>query len=259
MGDEANPPEGGGEGEPPRPVSPNPPPRGLASRGAQAPARRYSLYVGLAFVAVAVIAAINTISTQERGLLGTDPAAERGEPLAPFAVPVALGPVVGDANVYQDDCETSQNPCPGDARRTPACEVPGGDVIRVCDHFDRPLAISFWFTRGGDCLPTQDAFDDLARRYRGRVNFLSVNIRDDRDEVRQIVRDRGWDVPVGHDADGAVSNLYRVGVCPTVALAYPGGILADSGVGTAELTERELERRLERLLRESRARALASR
>ena len=29
----------------------------------------------------------------------------------------------GDANVAQDDCETSQLPCPPDARRTPACRV----------------------------------------------------------------------------------------------------------------------------------------
>jgi thiol-disulfide isomerase/thioredoxin len=234
------------------------PPRGLASRDAQTPARRYSLYVGLAFVVVAVIAAINTISTQEGGLLGTDPA-QRGEPLAPFSVPDALGPLVGDANVFQDDCETSRNPCPAADRRTPACEVPGEDVIRVCDLFDRPLALSFWFTRGGDCLPTQDLFDELAGRYGERVSFLSVNVRDDRDEVRRIVRERGWKVPVGHDADGAVSNLYRVGVCPTIAFAYPGGILAGAAVGSEELGEDELERRIERLLRESRAREAASR
>ena len=32
-------------------------------------------------------------------------------------------------------------------------------------------------------------------------------------------------MPVGYDRDGAVSDLYRVGGCPTVAFAYPGGIL----------------------------------
>lgn len=234
------------------------PPRGLASRDAQTPARRYSLYVGLAFVALAAIAAINTISTQEGGLLGTDPA-ERGEPLAPFSVPDVLGPVVGDANVFQDDCETSRNPCPAADRRTPACEVAGEDVIRVCDFFERPLAISFWFTRGGDCLPTQDLFDELAGRYGDRVGFLSVNIRDERDEVREIVGERGWEVPVGYDADGAVANLYRVGVCPTIAFAYPGGILAGAAVGAEELDEASLRSRLERLLRESHRRESASR
>ena len=32
-------------------------------------------------------------------------------------------------------------------------------------------------------------------------------------------------MPVGYDRDGAVSNLYRVGGCPTLVYAYPGGIL----------------------------------
>ena len=238
--------------------SPRKPPRGLASSGSAASARRYSLYVGLAFVVLAIVAGINTLTTREGSLLGTDPD-ERGTPLAPFAVPEALGALTGDANVFQDDCETSANPCPESERRTPACEVRGEGVIRVCDHFRRPLVLSFWFTRGGDCLATQDLVDELAARYRGRVNFLSINVRDDREEVRKIIRDRGWKLPVGYDADGAVANLYRVGVCPTVALAYPGGILAGAAVGADELGEPAFRERIEELLLESHRRELESR
>jgi hypothetical protein len=230
------------------------PPRGLASRDAPSPGRRYSVFVGIAFVALAIFALVNSLSTDEGGLLGSDPA-EAGSPLPPFSVPVALGSLVGDANVYQDDCESSENPCPEEDRRTPACEVEGDDVIRVCDLFDRPLVISFWFTRGGDCLPSQDAFDAVAERYGDRVNFLSINVRDDREEVREIVRERGWDVPVGYDADGAVANLYRVGGCPTAALAYPGGILAEGVVGEEDFAEEALAERVDRLLAESDKRA----
>jgi thiol-disulfide isomerase/thioredoxin len=242
-----------GDGSPPERKRP----RGLASAG-QTQARRYSRYVGLAFVAVIVIAGLSSISSQEGDILGSDPA-ERGEPLAPFAVPEALGPLEGDANVFQDDCETSRNPCPAEDRRTPACEVTGEGVIRVCDLFDKPLVLSFWFTRGGDCLPTQDVVDEMAGRYGDRVNFLSINVRDDREEVRQIIAERGWELPVGYDADGAVSTLYRVGVCPTVAFAYPGGILARAAIGASELGADDLARRIDELLRQSRARARESR
>ena len=234
------------------------PPRGLASRDAPSPGRRYSLFVGLAFVAIAIFALVNSLSSDGGDLLGSDPA-EEGSALAPFAAPDALGSLTGDANVFQDDCESSRNPCPADDARTPACEVDGKDVIRVCDLFDRPLAISFWFTRGGDCLPSQDAFDAVAERYGDRVNFLSVNVRDEREEVREIVEERGWSVPVGHDADGAVANLYRVGGCPTAALAYPGGILAGGIVGEGGFTEAALEERLDELIADSRARAAADR
>lgn len=221
------------------------------------PGRAYSLFVGAAFVALIGVALLNTLRTTEGGLLGAGD--ERGMALSQFAVPEALGQLQGDANVFQDDCESSEVPCPADQRRTPACEVEVEGVLRVCDYFDRPLVLSFWFSRGGDCLSSQDLVDRVASRYRGRVNFLSVNIRDEREEVRSAIRERGWSLPVGHDADGAVSNIYRVGVCPTVAFAYPGGILRGASVGSEELDRGQLADQVEELLRESRRRAATDR
>jgi hypothetical protein len=231
-----------------------------APNGPQRPSRpqtfstsaRYSLFVGLAFVGVIIVAAINSARTNEGTVLGTEDA--RGEPIPEFAVPDIRGSLDGDANVFQDDCETSENPCPADERRAPACEIEPEGAIRICDLFDSPLVISFWFTRGAECLPSQDSFDAVARRYRGRVNFLSLNIRDDRDEVEDIVSDRGWTVPVGWDRDGAVSNIMRIGVCPTVAFAFPGGILQSAEIGSEALEEEALSRRIDRLIAESRKR-----
>jgi thiol-disulfide isomerase/thioredoxin len=233
-------------------------PKGASSQSGRRPARAYSIVVGLAFIALIIVAAVNSLRTSEGGVLGAG--GERGTALSQFAVPEARGPVEGDANVYQDDCASSELPCPTDQVRTPACEITGpevdsGDVIRVCDLFDRPLVISFWFTRGGDCLPTQDVVDEVASRYGGRVNFLSVNVRDDRETVREVIAERGWQVPVGHDVDGAVSNIYRVGVCPTVAFAYPGGILHGALVGSEELDRDQLAAEVEELIDESRRRA----
>jgi hypothetical protein len=241
--------------EDPRPEGPER--RGSRGAGRGGQGRIYSLFVGVAFIALIVVALVNTLRTSEGGLLGAG--GDRGMALPQFAVPDALGPVEGDANVFQDDCESSEVPCPADERRTPACQVTGSEIIRVCDLFDRPLVLSFWFSRGGDCLPTQDLVDRVAVRYRGRVNFLSINVRDDREDVREVIREHGWHIPVGYDADGAVSNIYRVGVCPTVAFVYPGGILRGAKVGTEELDEGALRRQVERLLRESHRRAEADR
>jgi cytochrome c biogenesis protein CcmG, thiol:disulfide interchange protein DsbE len=143
--------------------------------------------------------------------------------------------------------------------REPACEIEPAEALRVCDFFDRPLAISFWFTKGGDCLPSQDAFDRVARRYEDRVNFLSINVRDSRETVESIIEEREWSVPVGLDPDGAVSNLYRVGLCPTIALAYEGGILQSGRTGGGDYTEAEIERFVRELLAASRERAETSR
>jgi thiol-disulfide isomerase/thioredoxin len=216
------------------------------------PGSRYSIIVGLIFLALIVVAFANTIATRDSGTLGLDEEST-DLPLPEFAVPDARGDLVGDANIYQDDCGTSELPCPEGAERTPACRVELRQVIRVCDLFDRPLVISFWFTRGGDCETQQDVVSSVAERYRGRVNFLSLNIRDERDQVRTLIRERGWSMPVGHDRDGAVSNIYRVGGCPTFVFAYPGGILERATIG--ELGAAALARSVDRLLTASRRRA----
>jgi hypothetical protein len=209
---------------------------------------RYSIAVGLIFFAVVVIAILHRTGDGS-GTLGLD-SQPRHWPLPEFAVPLATSSLEGDANVAQDDCETSQLPCPPDARRTPACRVHVRGAFPVCDLFDRPSVISF-LTTGSDCIVQQDVVNQVFERYRGRVAFLSVDLGDDRESVRELIRQRRWRMPVGLDRDGAVGALYRVGVCPTLAYAYPGGTLQSASVG--ELTEAQLSDRIGMLLRATRA------
>jgi hypothetical protein len=212
---------------------------------------RYSLVVGLIFATVILIAVVNTLGDKDEGILGLDEVESRWA-LPEFAVPRANGTLEGDANLAQDDCETSQTPCPQSARREPACRISTPGALRICDFFERPLVISFWFSRGGNnCSEQQDVVDRVYRRYRGRVNFFSLDIRDDRDTVRELIDSNGWEMPVGYDHDGAVAGLYRVGGCPTFAYVYPGGTLWDATVG--ELTARQLEARTDDLLQATRA------
>jgi len=212
---------------------------------------RYSLLVGLLFLAVIVVATVSTIEGGGGGgTLGLDQLPARW-PLPEFAVPAGASELEGDANVAQDDCETAEIPCPEDAQRTPACQIDTDGAIRICDLFSRPLVISFWFTKGDGCVAQQDVVERAYRRYRGRVGFLSVDIRDDRDTLRDLIRQHGWTLPVGYDRDGAVSSLYGVGGCPTFAYVYPGGTLQGASIG--DLTLDQLSGRVDRLLAATRA------
>jgi thiol-disulfide isomerase/thioredoxin len=220
------------------------------------PSRRYSQAVGLIFLIVVGFATVNLVNTRNSGVLGLrDETHEL--PLAEFAVPEALGSVEGDANVAQDDCEIDANPCPSSRQRKPACRVRGPGILTVCKYFDRPLVISFWFTRGGNCEGQQDVLSRVAGRYRGRVSFLSIDIHDARQKVRQLVRQRRWRVPVGVDRDGAVSDLYRIGGCPTFAYAYPGGILKGATIG--QLDDAGLARHVDDLVAASARRGATAR
>jgi hypothetical protein len=208
--------------------------------------------VGLIFVAVIAIAGISALRAgDDREVLGSEK--DSSLPLAQFAVPDARSDLEGDANIAQDDCESSLIPCPEDEVRAPACEVDLEGAIRVCDLFDKPLVLSFWFTRGGECEAQQDEFEAVYREYSDRVNFLGINARDDRDEVLGLAEDRGWTHPIGLDSDGALSNLYRVGGCPTFVYAYPGGILEQTSLG--ELSAEELAKRVDELIAASEERA----
>src|SRR5262249_25946687 len=175
------------------------------------------------------VAGINTLSTKNKGVLG---ATNEGDlPLAQFAVPDARSGVSGDANIAQDNCDAARIPCPSGNRRTPACQVDAPGAIRVCDFFDKPLVLSFWFTRGGDCEDQEDVFERAYRRYARQVNFLAIDVRDSDSEVKKLIAEHHWTHPVGLDRDGALSNLYRVGGCPTFVYAYPGGILHATSIG----------------------------
>lgn len=216
------------------------------------PTAIYSAIVGLVFLAIIAVASINALRTEDSGVIGAND--EGDVPLAQFALPDARVDLEGDpeANIAQDDCETSQIPCPESDERAPACEVEVEGAIRVCDLFDRPLVLSFWFTRGGECEAEQDSFEGAYREFKGRVNFLGVNVRDERSEVQRLISEHGWTHPIGLDRDGALSNLYRVGGCPTFLYVFPGGILQSTSLG--ELDQAALTKRVRDLIDASAAR-----
>jgi hypothetical protein len=214
-------------------------------------ARIYSAIVGLVFIAIIAVAGINALQSEDNQVLGAGD--ERGLPLAQFAVPDLRSMLEGDANIAQDDCEGSRIPCPEGERRIPACAIEVEGAIRVCDLFGRPLVLSFWFTKGGDCEAQQDVFEASYRRNRERVNFLAISVRDNREQVAELAVERGWTHPIGLDSDGALSNLYRVGGCPSFIYAYPGGILQGTSIG--ELDRAQLDARVSKLVAASRERA----
>ena len=144
-------------------MSEDPDPRRERRERARRPAAIYSAIVGLVFIAIIAVAGINALQTEESGVLGAGE--DEGDlPLAQFAVPDLHSELEGDANIAQDDCEVARVPCPEDEERTPACEVEVQGAIRVCDLFDRPLVLSFWFTKGRRVRGPAGRFETAYRR-----------------------------------------------------------------------------------------------
>lgn len=192
-------------------------------------ARPYAVAVGVIFLVVIVVVSVNTISTKPIGL-------RTGDRLPQFAAPSATGVIDKDANV---------NP-------KKACAVRGTDAIRICDYFKRPLVMVAWFTKGcGSCPGQLDAVETVRRRF-PNVAFVGLDIKDSLSNAGHEVRKHGWGFPMALDRDGAVSGLYGVVVGPTTFFAYPKGILMGKSYG--ELDEAQLTRKVDALVRASRAR-----
>jgi hypothetical protein len=191
----------------------SPGPRQKVPPPARPPGRsRYGWWFGvLVFIILAYIG-LNTLRNAGHGTTGI----AAGKQLPPFAVPLALSPLKGDANVA-----TGRDQGPRGQR--PACSVRGPDVLNECQLVaGAPSAIAFLATRGGDCTKQLDLIERVRPRFPG-VRFAAVGIKGSRGDLRSDIRSHGWGFPVGYDHDGAVANLYGIAVCPTVTFAYPGG------------------------------------
>jgi thiol-disulfide isomerase/thioredoxin len=210
-------------------------------------ARPYTIVVGIVFLVVLIVAGINVGRNSQPGVVGLS----EGDPLPRFAAPAATGNLDGDANINQDDTG-------GDGKhRTAACQVEGPptQVLRICDFFDKPLVMVAWFSRGcGTCKKQLDTVEKVRQQFPD-VGFVGLDVGESREDSARRVRDNGWSFPMAVDRDGAVSNLYRVGVGPLTFFAYPGGIAMDTRAG--ELDESELVTRVRRLIRASERRRLS--
>jgi hypothetical protein len=221
----------GDDDPPPRPPAPVPPPPA-------APAGRSTAawIVGVAVLLALTYITLNTLRTDAPGSRGV-PA---GDPLPPFAAPLALSDLEGDANI-------ATKADSGDEGSRPACEVRGPDILNSCELAERgPVVLAFAATRSETCDRQVDALDRARERYPD-VSFAAVAIRGDRDELRKLIRRRGWGLPVAYDHDGAVANAYAVAICPTVTFAYRGGKV--EGTALTLIEGPELRRRIERIRR----------
>jgi hypothetical protein len=180
----------------------------------QPPARRSTVSWILGVVVVFVIAYItlNTLRTDAPGSRGV-PA---GSQLPPFAAPLATSKLDGDANLATKLGQGGQG-----AR--PACTVRGPDIVNSCQLAERgPVVLAFTAARSETCDRQIDVLQRIRSRYPD-VQFAAVSIRGDRDDLRALIRRRGWTLPVAYDHDGGVANAYAVAICPTVTFAYRGG------------------------------------
>jgi hypothetical protein len=202
---------------------------------------RYGWIVGVIAVLALGYITLNTIRTGSN-----KPGLAANKALPPFAVPLLVSDLKGDANVATHSGS-------GASGRRAACDVRGPKILNICQLGERsPVVLVFIAGRGGgNCRGQLDLLEQIRPHFPG-VAFAAVSIRGDRVDLRKVVRQRHWGFPIGYDRDGAVANLYGVVTCPTITFAYPGR--RTMGTSLSFLDRARLTQRVQSLVTASRAR-----
>lgn len=208
---------------------------------AQVTTPRYGLYAGLFLLLIIGLLILNSLLAKPAGTTGIPP----GQRLPPFAVPLALSSLVGDANIATRADQ-------GSAGNVPACSVRGARVLNICELYERGPVVLALFVDLGSCPRVLSELQSLVPVFPG-VRFAAVSIKGDRGSLRRLARSRGPAVPLGVDEDGALATLYKVLTCPQLTFAYPGGIVQSSALLGAP-TEAVLRARVSALVTAARAR-----
>jgi hypothetical protein len=167
-----------------------------------------------------------------------------GRVVPPFAVPLALSELNGDANIA-----THAND--GEAGIRPACSVRGATILNLCQLYEQRPVVLALFIDNGACANILGTLKQAAAAFPD-VNFAAVAIRGDRVALRILVRSRAAGLPVGYDEDGALASLYAMVSCPQITFIEPGGRMSQQPLrGTSSTAA--LNHRVSKLLAAARA------
>ncbi|MHB8533813.1 MAG: peroxiredoxin family protein, partial [Solirubrobacteraceae bacterium] len=167
-----------------------------------------------------------------------------GSRVPPFAVPLALGSLEGDANV-------ATGPNQGEAGRVPACSVRRAGAMNVCDLYTGAPLVLALFIDAGSCPDVLKDIQALAPSF-PRVHFAAVAVHTSHSSTRRLVRRLGLTFPVGVDRSGTLAALYGMASCPQVSFIAPGGIVVSPAL-LSNPSRSELRARIAALAASSRA------
>jgi hypothetical protein len=175
--------------------------------------RRRRGYVGALALLILILLAVNSTLNKRIAASGVAP----GTSLPPFAVPLVLSDLSGDADIATRSDQ-------GAAGRVPACRERGARILNICALYEQGPLVLALFVNGGGCERVLSQMQALVGVFPG-VRFAAVSIKGDREGLRRLVRSRGLTFPVGIDRDGALAELYKDVTCPQVSFAYRGGVV----------------------------------
>lgn len=123
-----------------------------------------------------------------------------------------------------------------------------GRLHKLSDYRGKPVVLNFWASWCGPCRMEMPAFAQASNAYKGKIQFLGVNltVRDPIDSSKELIKTAHVQYPNLQDKSGKVAGAYKIQGIPTTYLLDKEGRIVQMVIG--HLTKRQLDELLPKLL-----------
>lgn len=103
------------------------------------------------------------------------------------------------------------------AENTPAPDFTvldeNGEQIKLSEKLDgKPVIFNIWASWCPPCVAELGYFDEAAKQYEGKINFMMINLTDGEmqtvDGAKAFLKQNGYTFPAYFDTDGEVAGIY---------------------------------------------------
>lgn len=127
-----------------------------------------------------------------------------------------------------------------------------GKEVKLSDFAGKPVIVNFWASWCPPCRAELPDYDNLAKEYGEKIQFMMVNLTDGSAEtiegVTDFVHENGWLFPLFFDTKQSAARNYRINSIPVSVFIKADGTISDYQIGM--LTEKKLNEEIKLLINE---------
>jgi len=99
----------------------------------------------------------------------------------------------------------------------------------------QPVAFVFWASWCPECRKQLPQVNEVAKKYKGRVQFYSINTNDSQSGASSYVKREGIEFPTLVDTSGAVADSYGILGVPTMIFIDQDGIIKSTDLDPRQI------------------------